>query len=152
MKLVIERDRWLRGEGVSTNALTGNGARLLRSTDQKMCCLGFFGLACGLRPADIVDVTTPLAQTGTFRVCRTCWPAWALDVTPAGMRDNSIDINTLMRINDASDLSEPTREATIARIFLRHGVEVEFVDTGVDLDAEETPEEAPEEVLELVGA
>ena len=40
----INRKKWLRGEG-------DDDSRLLRSTDNKMCCLGFLGKACGISSA-----------------------------------------------------------------------------------------------------
>ena len=46
MKLVIDRATWLRGEGHEQSYL-------LRECDGKMCCLGFFALACGLHPERI---------------------------------------------------------------------------------------------------
>ena len=51
-KLVIDRQRWLRGEGVDESYL-------LRKHDCKMCCLGFYCLLLDLTPEEIVGKTTP---------------------------------------------------------------------------------------------
>ncbi len=49
-KFIVQKSKWLRGEGPS---------RLPRSCDNKMCCLGFVSLACGLERDDILDVSLP---------------------------------------------------------------------------------------------
>ena len=51
-KLVIDRTRWLRGEGPEESAL-------LRPTDNKMCCLGFDALRRGLTSDEIKGVEAP---------------------------------------------------------------------------------------------
>ena len=45
----IDRKRWLRGEG-------GRVSSLLRPSDGKMCCMGFYCLVMGLSPEDICDI------------------------------------------------------------------------------------------------
>lgn len=44
--VVIDRSRWLRGEG-------SNQSYLLRKDDQKMCCVGFLCQALGYEPGEI---------------------------------------------------------------------------------------------------
>ena len=51
MILKIDRRTWLRGEGPTDSAL-------LRSDGEK-CCLGFYALACGLAPENILTLKTP---------------------------------------------------------------------------------------------
>lgn len=55
-KLVIDRQRWLRGE-------TANKSYLLRLEDCKMCCLGFYCLMLGFTEEEIQNLTTPSAST-----------------------------------------------------------------------------------------
>src|SRR5271166_1340196 len=53
MELIIERDKWLRGEGYERSFL-------LREEDGKMCCLGFFCLQTGASQEDINQYQTPI--------------------------------------------------------------------------------------------
>lgn len=100
MKLVIDRTKWLRGEGNSQS-------RLLRSGDGKMCCMGFYSLACGLKDDEIRD--SPWPDHSESRV-----PDW-------------IHGKGLSRLNDSEDIPDALREQRISKIFAKHGVEVEFV-------------------------
>lgn len=50
--VVIDRRRWLRGEGP-------DASRLLRKTDGKMCCLGFVCEAVGVSAERLVNRGTP---------------------------------------------------------------------------------------------
>jgi hypothetical protein len=102
--LVIERERWLRGEGHGRS-------QLLRKRDGKMCCLGFFGLACGLDASQLEGNGDPVDARSDK------WPEWA--------RENGPDISKLIVTNDdIGDLAD--RESSIASIFARHGVTVIF--------------------------
>jgi hypothetical protein len=65
MKLVIERKRWLRG---------ADNSALLRD-DGLMCCLGFYGEACGIGSDDMLDTADP-EECGTAVL--SMWPAWLL--------------------------------------------------------------------------
>lgn len=103
MNLVIDRKRWLRGEG-------SQNSKLLRPIDGKMCCLGFYGLACGLSAEHLRNVGLP-ADTASCRL----WPPW--------LRDSDFECDDLTYLND----NDPD-EAKIAAIFARHGVTVRFVD------------------------
>ena len=53
-KLIIDRSKWLRGEGPSRSYL-------LRAEDGKMCCLGFECLLRGQKEDDILLVKMPSA-------------------------------------------------------------------------------------------
>ena len=111
MKLVIDRSTWLRGEG-------SDESRLLRSLDGKMCCLGFYSLACGLTDDHICDEATP------DEIGKVAWPEdaqWMWD-----QWDLSDDCEELISTNDLGVLLEQEREQIIATIFAKHGVEVEF--------------------------
>jgi hypothetical protein len=124
-KLVIDRKRWLRGEGDRTSFL-------LRPSDGKMCCLGFFGLACGI-PASLLD-GVPAPQS----VLRSEWPAWLVTRSDIpGCANPSSTCVKLMTLND-----DDPDETHIARIFREHGVEVIFVDEPKE-PAAGAPEESP---------
>lgn len=101
MKLVIDRSKWLRGEGSSKSSL-------LRTSDGKMCCLGFLGLACGIAPDRLKGNSNPHDVTGR-------WPSWLLHHEVC---------YSLMNANDVARVDE----GRIAALFAANGVEVEFVD------------------------
>jgi hypothetical protein len=107
MKLVIDRSKWLRGEGQDESYL-------LRKKDGKMCCLGFYGLACGLTEEDILMKGTP-EEVEVF------WGPGSWLVS------GIMDANELMSINDGRHRSAKERELKIAALFSKHGVEVEFI-------------------------
>lgn len=114
MKLVIEREKWLRGDEYSSY--------LLRETDQKMCCLGFYSLACGLTQNQIRGLR------GLTTV------AYMEEELPEGLKwlvnarkDNSEQALSLMEANDSEMWDDEERERVIAAKFAEYGVEVEFV-------------------------
>lgn len=129
MKLVIDRKTWLRGEDAAESYL-------LRPKDKKMCCLGFYSLACGLTPDQIEGKSAP---RGISREIQPDEFAWMFkDRT---YRDYTRDAGLAMNINDTPvgerlDYgvhaqvieSEEQREKMLTELFARNGVEVEFVD------------------------
>lgn len=124
MKLVIERERWFRGQGAAISCLLNEHGQ--------MCCLGFFGVACGYGADAILDLADP---ENVVRGRLNLWPDWALverderdlDDEYIGRRAfNAPDIHDLIVANDDAMLPEPERESRIAEIFAKHGVEVEF--------------------------
>lgn len=116
MKLVIDRTRWLRGEG--------RGSRLLRQEDNKMCCLGFLGQHCGVSDAEMLERAAPWqAKPEKF-------PSWLtikLDPEEDSVLDASKACYDIMRTNDNTSLSDLTREATLVEMFANHDIQVEFV-------------------------
>lgn len=108
MQLVIDRKTWLRGESNSA---------LLRPSDQKMCCVGFYCLALGLTREQILGKPWPYkGETELPESAQWLQAHW----------ENNPDCE-LAQINDRSGISDAQREPKIAEIFARHGVEVEFV-------------------------
>jgi hypothetical protein len=107
MKLVIDRGKWDRGSGCSA---------LLR--DGKMCCLGFYAEACGLKDSDIKNIGTPsvLAKRGVKIPKAMKWLLFS--------GDDSVDCSNLIQAND--NQRQPNREEKIARLFAKHDVTVEF--------------------------
>jgi hypothetical protein len=110
MKLVIDRSRWLRGEGPSTSSM-------IRLRDEKMCCLGFFGLACGIERDRLLNRLVPTILQSPN------WPVWLVD-----LGGNTTEARLLMNTNDSEAMSGAEREAALTAVFASHGVEVEFVD------------------------
>lgn len=104
--LVIDRSKWLRGEG-------GGDSCLLRPSDGKMCCLGFVGLACGLTAKELTNKSAPLDVPSSL------WPDF-LQQTDGSDR--------FVEINDDEHISDVVREADLRLEFEKHGVRVEFID------------------------
>lgn len=111
-KLVIDRSRWLRGEGHGESYL-------VRSCDGKMCCLGFYALACGDDPEVLRNERSPAEVWDKTRI-----PGWLID----GAGNNTEIADALMKINDSETMPAVEREGKIWEIFANHGVSVEFVD------------------------
>jgi hypothetical protein len=116
MKLIIPRDKWLRGEG-------GDDSYLLREEDQMQCCVGFYLEACGIARDDLVGVRT--AQKIPFPLPNECrWLVENLDKEPTP----SFHASRLYQLNDDNrEMYIHTREEHIKYIFLSMGVEVQFV-------------------------
>lgn len=116
MTLTIVRSKWLHGEG-------GLRSELLRESDGKMCCLGFYGIACGIDAEDLLGVAEPESadEHDDDTDYRHDWPHWLFEFGDCG---------ALIGRNDSSDpeYSDAQREADIARLFAKHGVTVVFVD------------------------
>jgi hypothetical protein len=105
MKLIIDRNLWLRGVGSSLS-------KLLRSSDGKMCCLGFYGLACGLSSEDIRNQTIP----GNVDYAHKAWGEqgeWLLDDDMHNR--TSIDCTRLITINDSPYFSTSEREKRLRK-------------------------------------
>lgn len=130
MKLVIDRNKWLRGNP--------NTAQLLRIDNGKMCCLGFFALALGYTEDQISGLGDPI-ETIIDGPRPNLWPTWGVcrrekliehDQGDAHVREeyeDTDDFNQLMTVNDDAQRSERSREDRIRSIFARNGVEVKFV-------------------------
>lgn len=115
MKLVIDRPSWLRGE-------SDFRSKLLRSEDNKKCCLGFYSLACGLPEEAIRDrgTVTNACFGGSYPVPE------EMQFLVHGRISSEVG-GQLMRINDNSNISDDEREKQLTSIFASHGVEVEFI-------------------------
>lgn len=109
MKVIIDRSKWLRGEGYLASSL-------LRVSDQKMCCIGFVCKALGVSETDMAGVSGShtLGETG-FKL-----PEWLTT------RVRGADLFRAYDAND-QDMPESEREARITAIFARHDIEVEFI-------------------------
>lgn len=129
MKLVIDRERWIRGDSAR--------AALRRADDGMMCCLGFFLTACGVPEAAVTDLSEPpeaferpdqIPPAALFLVSsEEVVDEDYVDPTYFDMR-NSADANSLMRANDDRTLDEQARESRIVDLFAGNGVDVTFVD------------------------
>jgi len=119
MKLVIDRQKWLRGEGTEKSYL-------LRSEDGKMCCIGFYSLACGMNKNDIIEITAIDEAREKGRIVPEQMEWLAKRTSPTSVISTT-DANYLMAINDDPDYTDSYREQRITKEFATHGVEVEFI-------------------------
>lgn len=123
-KLVINRSKWYRGKS--------SGSKLLRE-DGKMCCLGFFSLACGLSAGTILNMETPdripsmmpnhldeIPKSYRFLYQQNEEGGSYFTATPIAQE--------MMATNDSPVLSGEFREQHLKELFLQKDWEVEFVD------------------------
>lgn len=141
MKLVIDRNTWLRG-GFERN----QGYSCLRDEQGRKCCLGFYLEACGFSQTQITGSGSPhdvFSFLGPRTAARRNWkPRWLLRKDNKGVVfDDSSDCSTLMNVNDNVHIEDPTsleilseadREKQIKKIFAKHGVTVTFVGPKAD--------------------
>lgn len=107
---VIDRSKWHRG--------TAAGSRLLRLDNGKMCCLGFYALACGLTPEAIQDEC--LYRQLSIE---------AQAELPHELLEKALH-QFLVMTNDSPELSDHRREKLITDNFATIGVAVEFIGVG----------------------
>jgi hypothetical protein len=131
-KLTIQRSKWLRGQ--TDCRPTG----LLLSRTGKMCCLGFYALACGFEEKHIKNIPGPQELQNSFhyrtesvyggfikkRKEEIEWDTKLLTSND----ENSNLAYSLMDINDNYSMDEETREQEIKQGFLKMGVKVKFED------------------------
>jgi len=126
MKLVIKRKTWLRG------ATGGSGSSCLLDDKGRMCCLGFFGRARGLRPKEIRNVGTPsgVCEYDDKAVVKIFGPLVVLQEykESEGYVEDSDLADHLMTANDDEDISDKSRETKIKKLFAKIGVKVTFVE------------------------
>jgi hypothetical protein len=79
----------------------------------KMCCLGFYSLACGLTKGQIANVEMPSNIAEMLPVEM----AWLLSRTAV----------EIAKVNDDSLMSDAEREKYLTEKFATHDVEVEFI-------------------------
>lgn len=112
--LRIERKFWGRGHET--------GGYLLREDDsQRMCCLGFYAIACGLSKKAIRGVGTPEGVSHRAKIRNKA--AWNL------LFDRETDVFRLTRNND-DGTSDTEKESLIKKGFAKLGVKVRFVGKG----------------------
>lgn len=133
---IIDRTNWLRGEG-------SKASRLLRPTDEKMCCVGIYLKACGVPRDQLLDTAAVESRrlvSGGLSLDSVSDTKLAIPILPEGaswLRDDfkhcsgpTPAASALYSMNDyqASDMPERYREEGIRNLFAKQGVEVTFVD------------------------
>jgi len=114
MKLVIERAKWYRGMV---------GSRLLDGDGQK-CCLGFYGLACGLKEKQLLGRGEPCEVRSDL------WPdtcvTYLADAEYVARWFQTSWTTKAIQINDDETSSPKSRERDLIAHFAKVGVDVEF--------------------------
>ena len=111
-ELVIDRSKWKRG---SPNAHD----TYLLDDDGKMCCLGFYALACGVDEESIRNKTEP--EFLEFEI-----PGLSYDNEETGLRHNTAFTQSAIPINDSQYLDETKREEALIRLFKEDGKKLTF--------------------------
>jgi hypothetical protein len=111
-QLVIDRQKWLKGE-------SPDQSKLLRESDRKMCCLGFYLLSCGKVEAELLDIGEPMNLPEI--------PEEAQWLLKEDARCNSSTCIHLMQINDSKYTTEQQRELGIRDLFRSQNIEVTFI-------------------------
>ncbi len=117
--LIIDRKKWLRGEGDSESYL-------LRLSDEKMCCLGIYLESCGIERARLLNRASPAALSASTMETFPEEAKWLICTNGLRFRHPN-KVSKLMEINDESSFSEEEREVEISEIFLENGIKVEFI-------------------------
>lgn len=142
MEFTISRKTWLSGEG-------SDDSFLLRSCDNKMCCLGFFLKSLGATdedlagwpvPSDIPAITEPRAP---WLLAEKKTPGDPIRASSSGMASELMETNDAeffpLKTDDGTPEYEEycaearaafmkKKEEKIARLFAVHGITVHFVD------------------------
>lgn len=119
LEVVIDRTKWLRGEG-------GFRSSLLRESDSKMCCIGFACLAAGMSEEMIVERSTMASIRHHPALCDQIPDSLAGLFAPDGPWENST-CEALYARNDEIDLAEAEREARIISGGAKAGLEFKFI-------------------------
>lgn len=130
IKFTVWRDRWLRGAG---------DGKLLNEEGRR-CCLGFLGQTCGVPDEAQLGIGL-LSEVRSAHLPQ--WPS-SLQSIEENESDDEFDeydepriiesitestlCNDIIGANDSETMSPESREATLAVLFLRAGIDVEFRD------------------------
>lgn len=121
MEFTVIRSGWLRG---------GNYETSLEDKWGRRCCLGFLGLACGLRVKGRIFVRSCLYNNGEpddREAQNLNWPESILAFEEGRLRNTSLT-RRIIEVNDDSSISDITREATLTSLFASGGITITFVD------------------------
>ena len=111
-ELAIDRSKWKRGSPNSHDTY-------LLDDDGKMCCLGFYALACGADEESIRNKTEP--EFLEFEI-----PGLSYDAEETGLRYNTEFTQRAIPINDTQSMSEGQRESALILLFKEYGTDLTF--------------------------
>ncbi len=111
-ELVIDRSKWKRGS-------PSNHDTYLLDDDGKMCCLGFYALACGVDEESIRNKTEP--EFLEFEI-----PGLSYDNEETGYIHNTEFACSAIPINDTIAMDEDQREEALINLFKENNVSLTF--------------------------
>lgn len=110
-ELTIKRSEWLRGDKQNSKLLDEKGRK---------CCLGFFCLADGAKPEQILNFLSP--KSAGFKSKQ------LVEFDDARKYTNSHFGYEAMVINDDTFTTEKKREELLTEWFATNGVKISFID------------------------
>lgn len=111
-EFTIDRSKWHTGSPArDAKKKHGADSALYVPENKRMCCLGFFGKACGLTQKDISGRALLSSVNG--------YDVWE-EILP------HVDQEQLSGINDGTSILS-TKEKKIKAIFAKNGIKVKFV-------------------------
>ena len=118
MKFTVVRDEWLKGD-------EEEASKLESKTTGKKCCLGFFGLAAGVKSEYLLGKYAPsdLEEEDSIKFGK------LLTRTSNGEFRETPLCDQIMTVNDSMLTTGYTREVRLRSLFKEAGHEIEFVDT-----------------------
>jgi hypothetical protein len=128
---VVDRKTWYRGKGTDRSCLLNNANR--------MCCLGFYALACGLDKKVIRNIPDPshavkltegeaVQDINEKSVTRKSDVRWSTKLINKNdiYHDNTYHCYDLMSVNDDDEITEEVRENELTKLFKKIGIQVTF--------------------------
>lgn len=116
MEFIVKRSEWFRGQGSAQSYL-------VRALDNKKCCLGFLGEACGVPIASMIGAGVPEVVLGKDRRLFPRSYFGSNDLV-----DRSIVSDEIIFTNDSKYLSEAERESKLIELFRKLDIDVRFED------------------------
>ena len=117
-KFIVDREFWLRGEGSKDSCL-------LRSNDQKMCCFGFYALACGSTVVEIKEKTSLANIPNISDKLKRFNPDFFIELEIDDI-SNSTTARKAMGINDDPSTTDAEKEIALKEIFKQFDIELVF--------------------------
>lgn len=115
-EFTVDLEKWARG--------CENGESQLLNEDGFMCCLGFLGLACGLTPDEMREISTP-PEVGRMKL----FPQELIQehCLHADEVETSDYCDVLMNINDNNLTTDQQKMERLKEKFAETGIEIKFV-------------------------
>lgn len=115
----IDRSKWLNGSISYDSAM--------RDTKGRMCCLGFYGKACGVKAKAMTGIGYPHQLDATAVPDEMHWLIEEFGAFNTGRGRNTPHCTQLVGDNDSDLLAKREREARIKKGFKEAGITVKFV-------------------------
>lgn len=112
----VSKRMWFRGHGIGKDE--PHNSELIRSADNKKCCLGFFCLQAGVPRHLLIDTATPSCIAIPVPQLVTHDDDLAYDDKPT--------VRAIMSVNDDVEITDPQRITRLRKLFRRLGVRAIF--------------------------